>query len=98
MVDRWFGQLMETLRLTGQLDDAVVAVISDHGHNLGYEPGDKGMISKQGHPMTHGVADLVCMVRHPQGQGAGQKYDGLLYNHDLVATLYALAGVTPAQQ
>ncbi|MBN1400816.1 MAG: sulfatase [Anaerolineae bacterium] len=95
MVDRWFGQFVETLRLTGRLDDSIMAVISDHGHSLGYEPGDKGMVAKQGHPMTHAVADLVLMVRHPEGQGAGSRYDGLVYNHDLTATLYALAGVTP---
>ena len=98
MVDRWLGHFMETLRATGRLEDSVVAIISDHGHNIGHEPGDKGLVSKQGHPMTHAVADLVLMVRHPQGEGAGRVYDGLLYNHDLTATLYALAGVEPEQR
>jgi arylsulfatase A-like enzyme len=97
MVDRWFGHFVETLRASGRLEDSVVAVISDHGHNIGHEPGDKGLVSKQGHPMTHAVADLVLMVRHPQGQGAGTAYDGLLYNLDLTATLLALAGVQPWQ-
>ena len=92
MVDRWFGTFMETLRATGRLDDTLVAVISDHGHNLGIDPGDKGLISKQGHPMTHAVADLVMMVRHPGGEGAGTACDRLVYNHDLTATLLALAG------
>jgi arylsulfatase A-like enzyme len=95
MVDRWFGHFMETLRTTGRLEDSVVAVISDHGHNIGHDPGDMGLVSKQGHPMTHAVADLVLMVRHPQGQAAGQVYKGLLYNHDLTATLYALVGIMP---
>jgi arylsulfatase A-like enzyme len=95
LVDRWFGQFMETLCSTGQLDDTIVAVISDHGHNIGYGPGDKGLVSKQGHPMTRGVADLVMLVRHPNGQAAGRVYDGLLYNLDLTATLLALVGVEP---
>jgi arylsulfatase A-like enzyme len=97
MVDRWFGHFMETLRTTGRLEDTVVAVISDHGHNIGHEPGDKGLVSKQGHPMTHAVADLVMIVRHPAGQAAGTVYDGLLYNHDLTATLMSLAGIAPWQ-
>lgn len=92
MVDRWLGVFMESLRLSGRLDDTVMAVISDHGHNLGYDPQDRGLISKQGHPLTHAVADLVMMVRHPQGQGAGQAFEGLVYNFDLTATLLALAG------
>jgi arylsulfatase A-like enzyme len=92
MVDRWFGHFFETLRLAGRLADTVVAVMSDHGHNLGYDPQDKGLLSKQGHPMTHAVADLVMMVRHPSGEGAGSRCDALVYNHDLVATLLSLAG------
>jgi arylsulfatase A-like enzyme len=93
MVDRWFGSFIETLRATGLLDSSIVAVISDHGHNIGHEPGDKGLISKQGHPMTHAVADLVLMMRHPQGQGAGTTYDGLIYNLDVTSTFFALSGV-----
>jgi arylsulfatase A-like enzyme len=95
MVDRWFGHFMETLQTSGRLDDTVVAVISDHGHNIGHEPGDKGFVSKQGHPMTHAVADLVMMIRHPEGQAAGMVYEGLLYNLDLTSTLLSLIGVEP---
>ena len=95
LFDRWFGEFMETLRTTGRMDNSLVAVISDHGHNLGLDPGDKGLVSKQGHPMTHAVADLVMMLRHPEGQGAGTTYDGLTYNLDLTATLLSLAGVAP---
>jgi arylsulfatase A-like enzyme len=97
MVDRWFGQFIETLQTSGRLDDSVVAVISDHGHNIGHEPGDKGLVSKQGHPMTRAVADLVMMVRHPSGEGAGTVYDGLVYNLDLTSTMLSLIGVTPWQ-
>jgi arylsulfatase A-like enzyme len=95
MVDRWFGYFMETLRTSGRLKDAVVAVISDHGHNLGWDPGDKGLISKQSHPMTHGVADLVMMIRHPAGEGAGTVCEKLVYNVDLTAALLSMAGVIP---
>jgi arylsulfatase A-like enzyme len=97
MVDRWFGHFMESLRTTGRLDDSVVAVISDHGHNIGHDPGDRGLVSKQGHPMTHAVADLVMMIRHPAGQAAGTVYDGLLYNLDLTSTLLSLIDVRPWQ-
>jgi arylsulfatase A-like enzyme len=95
LFDRWFGYFIETLDTAGWLDNSVVAVISDHGHNIGHEPGDKGLVSKQGHPMTHAVADLVMMLRHPEGQAAGTQCHGLVYNFDLTSTLYGLAGVTP---
>lgn len=92
MVDRWLGFFLETLRTTGRMEDTLVAVISDHGHNIGLDPGDKGYVSKQGHPMTHAVADLIMTLRHPSGQGAGTRCEALCYNHDLTATLLALAG------
>ena len=98
MVDRWFGHFSETLRNAGRLEDTVVVVISDHGHNLGIDPGDKGLISKQGHPMTHAVADLVLMVRYPKGDRAGTVCDKLVYNHDVTATLMAMIGIEPDQE
>jgi arylsulfatase A-like enzyme len=97
MCDRWFGHFMEALKLSGRLDDTVVMVVSDHGHNLGYDPGDKGYISKQGYPMTRGVCDLVCIIRHPSGEGAGSVCDKLIYNVDLPYTLLNMAGIEPPE-
>jgi len=98
LVDRWLGHLLDSLRYSGWLETSVVAVISDHGHNLGLDPGDKGLISKQGQPMTHAVADLVMMIRHPEGLAAGTVSNVLCYNHDLTRTLLNLAGVEPEQE
>ncbi len=97
MTDRWLGYFLETLRTTGRMEDSVVAVISDHGHNIGLDPGDMGYISKQGHPMTHGVADLIMTIRHPQGVGAGTRCDALCYNHDLTSTLLKMVDVEMPQ-
>ena len=96
MTDRWFGHFMETLRVTGRLKDTVVAVMSDHGHNLGYDPGDKGFVGKHGHYLTRSVGDLVMMIRHPTGEGAGHVCDKLMYNIDIIRTLLGLAGIEPA--
>jgi len=95
MTDRWLGFFLETLRYTGRLDDSVVAVISDHGHSLGHDPADKGLVSKQGYPITRAVADLIMTIRHPGGEGAGTTCDALAYNLDLTTTLMRLAGVEP---
>ena len=83
---------MEQLELSGRADDTIVIVASDHGHNLRY-PDDKDLISKQGHPLTRAVADLVLLVRYPDRARAGQTYDGLVTNTDIAATVLAAAGI-----
>ena len=98
MVDRWLGHFIETLRLSGRLEDTVVGIISDHGHNVGRDPRDKGLISKQGHPMTRAVADLVTMIRHPKSEAAGMECEALAYNFDFTTTLLRLAGIEPHPQ
>lgn len=88
MVDRWLGHFLDALRLSGRLEDTIVALISDHGHNLG----DANLTGKQGHPLTRAVADLIMMIRHPQGEAAGARCDALCYNFDLTATLMNMLG------
>ncbi len=93
LCDRWFGHFMETLRGSGRLDETLVVVTSDHGHNLGHEPGDKHRISKQGHPLTHSVADNVLMIRHPDRIRWGERYAGLVTHTDVAASILAAAKV-----
>jgi arylsulfatase A-like enzyme len=88
LVDRWLGHFMDSLRSSGRLADTVVAVISDHGHNLG----DANLTGKQGYPLTRAVADLIMMIRHPAAEAAGARCDALCYNFDLTATLMKMLG------
>jgi len=94
LVDRWLGHFMTALRVSGRLQDTVVAVISDHGHNLG----DSNLTGKQGHPLTRAVGDLIMLVRHPAGEGAGTRCDALCYNFDLTTTLLNLLGEQVPEQ
>jgi arylsulfatase A-like enzyme len=98
LVDRWFGFFLETLQTRGLMDNTVIGIISDHGHNVGHDPGDKSWIAKGGHPMTEAVAKLVYLIRHPNGEGAGTTCNELVYNHDMTTTLLSLAGVTPTTE
>lgn len=92
MTDRWFGHLMESLRVTGVLDDALVVVTSDHGHDLGER---LGYIGKRGYPSAPETIDVPLMIRHPKGLGAGTKCDAFVQHHDISATLLEAAGIEP---
>ena len=94
LVDRWLGHFVNALSTSGRLEDTVVALISDHGHNLG----DHNLTGKQGHPLTRAVADLVMMIRHPGAEATGATCDALCYNFDLTTTLMTMLGEqVPAQ-
>ncbi len=91
LVDRWLGYFLEKMENLGLMDNTLIAVISDHGHCIG----EQNLISKQGHPMSREIADLVLMIRHPKGEGAGRICDSLMYNYDLPATILAKLGIEP---
>lgn len=91
LVDRWLGYFLDKIRDLGLMDDTLIAVISDHGHCIG----EHNLIGKQGHPMSREIADLVLMIRHPDGEGAGTACENLVYNYDLPPTILARLGIKP---
>jgi len=94
MCDRWFGHLLDTLRVTGVLDQALVVVTSDHGHSMWER---RGYIGKRGYPSDPESYEVPLMVRHPKGIGAGTRSDAWVQHHDISATLLEAAGVRPDQ-
>ena len=94
MVDRWFGHLMESLRVSGVLDDALVVVTSDHGHTLWER---KNYIGKRGYPSDPETYHVPLMVRHPGRAGAGTTCDAFVQHHDIAATVLEAASVPPPE-
>ncbi len=93
MCDRWFGHLTDTLRVLGLLNNTVIIVVSDHGHSIG--EGD--YFGKRGYPSRPEVFDIVLLVRHPQGIGAGDQSNLLIQHTDIAAQILEFADVKPAR-
>ena len=91
LVDHWLGYFLEEMKNLGLMDNTLIAVISDHGHCIG----EHNLVSKQGHPMTREICDLLLMIRHPEGEGAEMVCESLVYNYDLPATILARLGIEP---
>jgi choline-sulfatase len=88
-MDGHIGQILDTLKAQGVLEDTAIIVTSDHGENFG----ELGVYSE------HGTADnITCripmIIRWPGGK-QGHTDDGFHYNIDLAPTMAELLGTQP---
>ncbi len=89
-VDRRIGEVLDLLRSLGLLDRTVVAVVGDHGENIG----DHGLMD---HKMSvHATLLRVpLLLRYPPRVRAGARVEEPVQTHDLFPTLLGLAGAGP---
>ena len=88
LVDRWVGHLLDVLRETGRMEDSLILFTSDHGCMLG----EQGEIHKGGPRLRNQCTRLPLLIRHPEGEGAGQKVPGFCQHQDMMPTVLALLG------
>lgn len=92
MVDRWLGHFLDRARDLGMLEDTLVIVTSDHGHQIG----EHGLTGKISWGMWYELMDVPFLVRVPDGTGAGTRVDAFVQHHDIVPTVLKALGVEPA--
>jgi arylsulfatase A-like enzyme len=93
MMDHWFGRFVETLDSSDFADETLLVVLSDHGVALG-EHNDTG---KPFWALYPELTDIVFMMRHPEGKGAGRTSDFYASTHDVAPTILGFLGVEPEQ-
>lgn len=86
MIDEKIGELLESLRQQGYLENAVVLFFSDHGDCMG----DHGLIQKWS--MYEAVTKTPVIAWAPGRFPAGATIDGLCQLFDLAPTILELAG------
>jgi arylsulfatase A-like enzyme len=91
MVDRWLGRFLELARSLGMLEDTLLIVTSDHGHQLG----EHGLTGKVSRGMWYELMDVPLFVRSPDGQLAGRRADAFAQHQDIVPTVLATLDVEP---
>lgn len=87
--DRWFGHLLESMRVLGLLDDTIIFFTSDHGHSIG----DRGYMGKRGYPSAPEVYEVPLLVRFPGGEHAGVVSDMFVQHHDITAAVFEALGL-----
>ncbi len=91
LVDTWFGKLMDKLDALGMAENTAVMFISDHGTNFCDNP--RNVIGKPPYSMYPGLMHLPFLVRLPDERHAGETRDEVVYNLDMTATAYDIAGI-----
>jgi len=96
LVDTWFGKLIDKLDESGLSENTAVILLSDHGTNFRDNP--REVIGKPEYSMYPGLMKLPLLVKLPGGAGAGRVCEQIVYNTDVAATVYDLAGVDKHQR
>ncbi len=89
MADHWLGLFLERARELGMLEDTLLIVTSDHGHQLG----EHGLTGKLPNGLWYELMDVPLLVRRPDGVGAGTRVEAFAQLHDVPATVLKALGV-----
>ncbi len=92
-LDRQTGRLLDFLESRGLLENTIVAVVADHGENLG----DHGIRFRHA-GLFDTTTHVPLMIRWPGGQREGRRIEGLVQTLDLFPTLVAAAGLPVPKQ
>jgi len=91
-VDSLFGQVLDRLRATGELDNTFILFTSDHGEMLG----DRGRVSK--YCLYEGSVRVPMILAGPGVGRAGETDRRHAELVDVLPTLLEVAGVEPSDQ
>ncbi len=87
-VDRRLREVLDLMRELDLLDGTIIAVVGDHGENIG----EHGLMD---HKMSvhDTLLHVPLVLRFPERIRPGQRIDRVVQMHDLFPTLLGLAGV-----
>jgi arylsulfatase A-like enzyme len=91
MMDRWLGRFLDKMEELSLFDNTLLVLLSDHG----VAHGEHGFTGKVPSALYPELTDIVFLMRHPEGKGAGQTSDYYASTHDVAPTILGFLGVEP---
>jgi len=88
LVDKWVGIFLDRLRDLGLYDNSLIMFTSDHGEPFG----EHDVVRKAGALRYDYLAHIPWIVRHPQGLGAGKRFEDFVQPPDLMPTVLEALG------
>ncbi|MEJ7761615.1 MAG: sulfatase-like hydrolase/transferase [Thermomicrobiales bacterium] len=83
MVDRWLGEVLDTMDRLDLWQDTMVVVTTDHGHYLG----EHGWMGKPTAPFYNVLAHTPLLIWHPDNPRAGGRTAALTSAVDIYSTV-----------
>jgi arylsulfatase A-like enzyme len=93
-MDRWLGRFLDKMEELNLFENTLLILLSDHG----VAHGEHGIVGKLPTAMYPELTDIVFLMRHPEGKGAGEKSDYYASTHDVAPTILGFLGVKPPEQ
>ncbi|MDA2930901.1 sulfatase-like hydrolase/transferase, partial [Acidobacteria bacterium AH-259-O06] len=90
-VDFWFGQILDTIRELGLLENSVVVFMSDHGALLG----EQGQFVKGPERLRTQVTHIPLLIRMPNQEYSGKRVKGYVQIQDIMPTFLARLDLKP---
>jgi arylsulfatase A-like enzyme len=87
--DKWDGVFLDALRDRGLMDETLVMFTSDHGEPFG----ERGWIRKARYWPVPEETHIPLIVRHPEGHGAGKRFDDFTMPMDIMPTILDFLGM-----
>ena len=89
MVDHWLGRFLGRMDDLGLFENTLFMLLSDHGVGLG----EHGVSGKPAYALWPEIMDIVFLLRHPDGTGAGETSDYFASTHDVAPTILSALGI-----
>jgi arylsulfatase A-like enzyme len=93
MADRWLGNFLQRAQELQLMENTLLILLSDHGHALG----EHGYTGKPHYALWPELTDIVFLLCHPEGNGAGLTSDYYASTHDVAPTVLGMLGMEPPQ-
>lgn len=96
MVDKWLGNLLDSIKKQGLWDETMVVIMSDHGQPMGEGEHGHGIMRKS-RPWPYEELVHVPLMMHIPGVEGGQRISSFVQNVDVTATMMDVLGLVDTE-